>query len=86
VQAATAVVVISLRRALLLAASGGGDDGAVHIIVIVVVLSTLFSSWRAFTGAGYLSKGWGGQWLGLAGVYSPVLAPFLFLLLLWLLV
>jgi hypothetical protein len=86
VQAATAAVVISLHCALLLAASGGGDDGAVHVVVIIVVLGTLFSSWRAFAGAGYLSKGWGGQWLGLAGAYSPVLAPFLFLLLPWLLV
>jgi hypothetical protein len=53
---------------------------------MVMVLGTLFSSWRAHAGAGYLSNGWGGQWLGLAGMYSPVLAPFLFLLLLWLLV
>jgi hypothetical protein len=86
VQAAMVAVVILLHCALLLAASGGGDDRAVHVIIIVVVLSTLFSLWHTIAEAGYLSKGWGGQWLGLADAYSPILAPFLFLLIPWLLV
>jgi len=83
VQAATAAVVISPPRALLLVASGGGDDGAVPVIVavglssgcrcrvavVILVIGTLFSSWRALAGAGYLLRGWGwsvvvvGRWV-----------------------
>jgi hypothetical protein len=56
-----------------------------HRVVVVVVLGTLFSSWRAFAGAGYLSKG--ARW-SVTGNGRCVLTCFLtlFLLLSWLLV
>jgi len=43
-----------------------------RVVVVIPVIGTLFSSWRALAGAGYLLRGWGGQWLWLAGGYSPV--------------
>jgi len=84
-QAATAAVVISPPRALLLVASGGGDDGAVPVIVavglssgcrcrvavVILVIGTLFSSWRALAGAGYLLRG--GEMGSVAGVGRWVL-------------
>jgi len=43
-----------------------------QVVIVILVIGTLFSSWRALAGAGYLLRGWGGQWLWLAGGYSPV--------------
>jgi hypothetical protein len=40
-----------------------------RVVVVILVIGTLFSSWRALAGAGYLLRGWGGQWLWLAGGY-----------------
>jgi len=51
----------------------------VIVVVVVVILGTLFSSWQALAGAGYLLRGGCGQSLVLlAGVLTLHLVPFLF--------
>ena len=81
----------SFRRLAFCSSSpaGGGDDGAVpssslsgcrhSVVVVILILGTLFSSWRALAGAGYLLRG--GMWsvVDIVGRCTHLhLVPFLF--------
>jgi hypothetical protein len=56
-----------------------------RVVVVILVIGTLFSSWRALAGAGYLLRGWVVSGCGWQ-VGTHLLVPFPFPLLLWLLV
>jgi hypothetical protein len=47
----------SHHLAALRSASHSQQQSPCHPVIMVVVLGTLFSSWRVFAGAGYLSRG-----------------------------